>query len=175
MPILEEVLINMEDNNSLFENEVRKIQVPVCNVFLKSGTIVSAAFKKTSEILGSSDVTEVNKAFPKSVSKTENKILEGFSTDFFVIGKRVAVLFSGGPAAGGHNVIVGLKKALGKNNTLLGVKNGPKGLIEGTLFEIEEKDIPQILNTGGFDFLGSDRTKIKTELLSIQEVIDRLA
>ncbi len=36
-----------------------------------------------------------------------------------VSGKRVAVLFSGGPAAGGHNVIAGLKKALG-NNTLFG-------------------------------------------------------
>ncbi len=75
----------------------------------------------------------------------------------------MAVLFSGGPAAGGHNVIVGLIKVLGKDNKLFGVQGGPKGLIDGKLFEIKEEDILQVINTGGFDFLGSDRTKIKTD------------
>ena len=68
-----------------------------------------------------------------------------------------------GPAAGGHNVIAGLKAALGGKNRLLGVRAGPKGLIEGKLFEIDDAAVAGILNTGGFDFLGSDRTKIKKE------------
>ena len=43
------------------------------------------------------------------------------------------------------------------------MKAGPQGLIQGDLFPISEEDTDRILNTGGFDFLGSDRTKIKTE------------
>ncbi|MFA5262252.1 MAG: hypothetical protein WC378_00395 [Opitutaceae bacterium] len=42
-------------------------------------------------------------------------------------------------AAGGHNVLVGLKRALGSDNALLGVLNGPKGLLEGRLFEITDR------------------------------------
>ncbi|MEK7299400.1 MAG: diphosphate--fructose-6-phosphate 1-phosphotransferase, partial [Candidatus Margulisiibacteriota bacterium] len=76
-------------------------------------------------------------------------------------GKRVAVLFSGGPAAGGHNVLCGMLAALGVRNTLLGVYQGPKGLIKGDLFEIAALD--EIQNMGGFNYLGSDRTKIKTD------------
>ena len=79
-----------------------------------------------------------------------------------IAGKRVAVLFSGGPAAGGHNVLAGLKAVLGKDNTLLGIRKGPKGLINGDVFEIDCRQLEDIVNTGGFDFLGTDRTKIKT-------------
>ncbi len=161
--MLENLLISMENHNSLFENEIRKLSVPVCDIFVKDGKIVPAKFEKTERKIGTSDVNEVNKEFPKTVKETENKILKGISGSVNVSGKRVAVLFSGGPAAGGHNVIIGLKKVLGDGNVLFGVKNGPKGLLEGTLFEIKEEDVKRILNTGGFDFLGSDRTKIKTE------------
>ncbi len=77
--------------------------------------------------------------------------------------KRIAVLFSGGPAPGGHNVVAGLKRILGEQNLLFGVKAGPKGLLQGSLFEVTEKNVSVIMNTGGFDFLGSDRTKIKTD------------
>ncbi|MGC8765937.1 MAG: diphosphate--fructose-6-phosphate 1-phosphotransferase [Brevinematia bacterium] len=161
--MLENLLISMEKNNSLFEREIRKLPVQVCEIFIKDGKIVPARFNKTDKQIGTSDVEIVNKEFPKTVKETENKILKGTKGNVSASGKRVAVLFSGGPAAGGHNVIIGLKKILGDNNTLFGVKNGPKGLLEGTLFEIKEEDIKRILNTGGFDFLGTDRTKIKTE------------
>ncbi len=156
-------LKDMEDHRSMFEQEIRKIPAMVSPIFLKNGQITPAFFKKTSRVLGTADVENVNKEFPKTVTQTENKVLEGFNSTSNIKGMRVAVLFSGGPAAGGHNVIAGLKKVLGKNNTLLGVRNGPKGLIEGTVFEIKDEDIPDIINTGGFDFLGSDRTKIKTD------------
>ncbi|MGA2141665.1 MAG: diphosphate--fructose-6-phosphate 1-phosphotransferase [Brevinematales bacterium] len=162
MPGLSKSLIEMEDHGSIFENEIRVIDVPVLSTFLNNGHIMPASFKKTDQVIGSSDAANVNKEFPKTVKQTENKILQGDKSNACATGKRIAVLFSGGPAAGGHNVIAGLRKVIGKNNTLLGVKNGPKGLIEGTVFEIREEDIPGIINTGGFDFLGSDRTKIKT-------------
>ncbi len=157
-------LLSMEKHNSLFEKEIRKLNVPVCGIFLKDGRVVPASFKKAPKTLGTADIEIITKEFPKTVNDTENRILEGVSSRSpKVTGKRVAVMFSGGPAAGGHNVIAGLKKVLGEGNTLFGVKGGPKGLIEGKLFEIKDEDLPKIINTGGFDFLGTDRTKIKTE------------
>ena len=74
----------------------------------------------------------------------------------------MAVLFSGGPAAGGHNVLAGLSAVLGDDNTLLGIRKGPGGLVKGDLFEISKESVNSIVNMGGFDFLGTDRTKIKT-------------
>jgi pyrophosphate--fructose-6-phosphate 1-phosphotransferase len=99
---------------------------------------------------------------PKIINATNNIVLEANSKSDKVKGKRLAVLFSGGPAAGGHNVILGIKQALGPHNTLFGIRGGPKGLLNGNLFIIEEQDIINHTNLGGFDLLGSDRTKIKT-------------
>jgi pyrophosphate--fructose-6-phosphate 1-phosphotransferase len=78
---------------------------------------------------------------------------------------RVAVLFSGGQAAGGHNVIGGLYdalKTLHADSRLFGFTNGPKGLIENTAIEITEPLLAPYRNQGGFDLIGSGRTKIET-------------
>jgi diphosphate-dependent phosphofructokinase len=153
-----------EKNHSLFEEQVRKMPLPVQSVFLEGTTIVPAGFEPATSKLGTnSDAAEVQKAFPKLYPVTKDEMLQATSGNRpQTKGKRVAVLFSGGPAAGGHNVIVGIKKALGADNTLLGVRPGPKGLLAGDLFEIDDQALQQVINTGGFDFLGSDRTKIKT-------------
>ncbi|HEY1406097.1 MAG TPA: diphosphate--fructose-6-phosphate 1-phosphotransferase [Spirochaetota bacterium] len=158
------LLTKMEKHNSIFEGFVRKLEVPVCAAFKESGSIAPVAFESGSETITTKDTPAVNAKFPQTSAASGNKVLYGKGKNGSPLkGKRVAVLFSGGPAAGGHNVVAGLKKILGKDNVLLGVKAGPKGLIEGKLFEITEEAVAQILNTGGFDFLGSDRTKIKTE------------
>jgi pyrophosphate--fructose-6-phosphate 1-phosphotransferase len=157
-------LIEMEKNNSLFEKNIRKIKVPVFKKFRKNGKLVPLTFDPTGKVLETKDSAAVAKAFPKVVGASSNKLLSGSKANKKPAkGMRVAVLFSGGPAAGGHNVIAGLKAILGKNNILLGVKAGPKGLLEGALFEITDADVKRVLNTGGFDLLGSDRTKIKTD------------
>lgn len=87
----------------------------------------------------------------------------------------IAVLFSGGPAPGGHNVIVGLFDALGGKHRLLGVQGGPQGLLDEAFITITQSDCDEIRNTGGFDFLGSGRTKLSTEeqFARIREVIKR--
>jgi diphosphate-dependent phosphofructokinase len=161
---LENDLKKMEKNNSLFEESIRKIKVPVFKKFLSSGKLSPLSFEPTGKTIGTKNTSAVAKAFTKVVGASSNKLLSGSKANKKPAkGKRVAVLFSGGPAAGGHNVVAGLKAILGKNNTLLGVKAGPKGLLEGALFDITETAVKRILNTGGFDFLGSDRTKIKTD------------
>ena len=77
----------------------------------------------------------------------------------------VGVILSGGQAPGGHNVITGLYDALkksSKDNVLLGFKGGPSGLIEDSFIEFTDDFINQYRNTGGFDIIGSGRTKLET-------------
>ncbi len=76
----------------------------------------------------------------------------------------IGVILSGGQAPGGHNVIAGLfdgVKALNKNNKLYGFLGGPSGLIEGKYIELTDAIIDEYRNTGGFDIIGSGRTKLE--------------
>ncbi|MGM0432608.1 MAG: diphosphate--fructose-6-phosphate 1-phosphotransferase, partial [Spirochaetota bacterium] len=78
----------------------------------------------------------------------------------------VGVVLSGGQAPGGHNVITGLYDALRAANpasTLLGFLNGPSGILEDEVVEITDQMADEYRNTGGFDIIGSGRTKIETE------------
>jgi pyrophosphate--fructose-6-phosphate 1-phosphotransferase len=78
---------------------------------------------------------------------------------------RAGVILSGGQAPGGHNVIAGLYDGLKKGNPgsrLYGFLGGPSGLINNKAMEITDSLIDQYRNTGGFDMIGSGRTKIET-------------
>jgi len=88
----------------------------------------------------------------------------------------VGVILSGGQAPGGHNVISGLYDALKKanrENVLLGFKGGPSGLIDDDYIEITDEYIDQYRNTGGFDIIGSGRTKL--ENVDQFEKVDQVA
>ena len=151
--------------HSPLEEEIRKLPIPVNSVFLgKDGKIRPAAFRETEHDPCLQGARQNRRGLSEDDLKEQNIVLEAVAADESerVKGKRVAVLFSGGPAAGGHNVLAGLSAALGNDNTLLGIKKGPKGLIKGDLFEINKENIKSIINIGGFDFLGTDRTKIKS-------------
>ena len=164
MSTLVEQLIQTEAHQSIFESAVRQLPLPVCAAFGSSSSPQPVSFKNTGRVLSTKDSDAVRAQFPQSVAASNNIVLTSSgSSPATVQGKRVAVLFSGGPAAGGHNVVCGLKRVLGSGNTLLGVRAGPKGLLKGSLFEITDANVDFILNTGGFDFLGSDRTKIKSD------------
>ncbi len=80
--------------------------------------------------------------------------------------RKIGVILSGGQAPGGHNVIAGIFDALKKANPdsiLYGFTGGPAGIIDGDLMEITEEIIDAYRNTGGFDIIGSGRTKLETE------------
>lgn len=157
-------LKGMEQGHSLFEQEIRMLDIPTLGVFKNGDSLAPVGFTTSNESLKQSDDQAVAASFPQLYPVIGANVLKADASQRpQVSGKRVAVLFSGGPAAGGHNVLVGLKAILGSDNTLLGVRQGPKGLLAGELFEITEEAVKGIANTGGFDFLGSDRTKIKTE------------
>lgn len=79
---------------------------------------------------------------------------------------RLGVVFSGGQAPGGHNVISGLfdgLKKLNQENSLFGFLNGPAGVLEGAFIPITLEVLKPYRNMGGFDLLGSGRTKIETQ------------
>ena len=79
--------------------------------------------------------------------------------------RNVGVILSGGQAPGGHNVISGLydaMKAANPDNELLGFKGGPSGILEDSYTLITEEFLAPFRNTGGFDIIGSGRTKLET-------------
>jgi len=80
--------------------------------------------------------------------------------------RNVGVILSGGQAPGGHNVIAGLYDALKQANSankLYGFLGGPSGIIDGKYVEFTDEFIDAYRNTGGFDIIGSGRTKLETE------------
>lgn len=79
---------------------------------------------------------------------------------------RVGVVLSGGQAPGGHNVIAGLFDALIQLNpesSLIGFLDGPSGIVKDKTIEITAPLLENYRNQGGFDLIGSGRTKIETE------------
>ena len=78
----------------------------------------------------------------------------------------VGIILSGGQAPGGHNVISGLYdgvKSLNKDSKLYGFLMGPGGLVDHKYLEFTDELINEYRNTGGFDIIGSGRTKLEKE------------
>jgi len=78
----------------------------------------------------------------------------------------VGIILSGGQAPGGHNVISGLYdgvKSLNRNSKLYGFLMGPGGLVDHKYVEFTDEFIDEYRNTGGFDIIGSGRTKLEKE------------
>ena len=111
------------------------------------------------------DQDKIAALFPNTYGKPEVTFQKGQNTS---AAKKqvVGVILSGGQAPGGHNVISGLYdalKATNKENKLLGFKQGPDGLLKNDYVEFDDAFIDAYRNTGGFDIIGSGRTKLETE------------
>ncbi|MCU4164912.1 diphosphate--fructose-6-phosphate 1-phosphotransferase [Carboxylicivirga caseinilyticus] len=80
--------------------------------------------------------------------------------------RNVGVILSGGQAPGGHNVISGIYdglKKLNPDNKLYGFLGGPGGLVDNEYVELTAEIVDHYRNTGGFDIIGSGRTKLEEE------------
>lgn len=111
------------------------------------------------------DQEKIQALFPNTYGEKEITFEKGANTSE-AKKQVVGVILSGGQAPGGHNVVCGLYdalKATSLENTLLGFKNGPSGLLDDDYVEFDDAYIDAYRNTGGFDIIGSGRTKLETE------------
>lgn len=112
------------------------------------------------------DEEKLKKIFKNTFGKPVVKFVKGKNNNMNKKPVNVGVVLSGGQAAGGHNVICGIFDALKKANKkskLFGFLGGPSGIIDGKMKELTKDIIDEYRNTGGFDIIGSGRTKIETE------------
>ena len=131
---------------------------------LRNG-VAEICVKEGEETASVADQDKIKELFPNTYGKKEITFVKGANNapaKKWVVG----VILSGGQAPGGHNVISGLYdalKAADKDNVLLGFKGGPSGLLEDDYVEFTDEFINAYRNTGGFDIIGSGRTKLETK------------
>ncbi len=126
---------------------------------LKESVIITEG-EKTESV---ADQADIKKLFPNTYGMPVLKFEQGKSShaDKAI---SVGVILSGGQAPGGHNVISGIYdglKKLNPNNKLFGFLGGPGGLIDNKYLELTDEIVDDYRNTGGFDIIGSGRTKLE--------------
>ena len=138
--------------------------VPKLPGMLRNG-ISDICVKEGSKTQSVADQEKIEKLFPNTYGKNEITFQKGKNTSQ-AKKQVVGVILSGGQAPGGHNVVSGLYdalKATNSENVLIGFKNGPSGLIDDDYLIFDDEYINQYRNTGGFDIIGSGRTKLETK------------
>lgn len=136
-------------------------QLPLPNSLQNLSNVVFEQGPGTSSVGDSADIAE---HFPHTFGQPILEAIEGEHPAFETL--RVGVVFSGGQASGGHNVISGLFDALKKmdpDSQLFGFLGGPSGIVDHEAMEITGDKLSEYRNQGGFDLIGSGRTKIETD------------
>lgn len=125
------------------------------------GGMVLVEGEKTQSV---ADHEEIRELFPQTYGLPLITFQSGKTPEYPQV--KVAVILSGGQAPGGHNVIAGMYdglKRLNPANELIGFIGGPSGLVEGKYLELTKEVVDEYRNTGGFDIIGSGRTKLESE------------
>ena len=128
---------------------------------LASGAVKAVAGAATQSV---ADQEAIQKLFPNTYGMPLIKFEAGEAVKLPAM--NVGVILSGGQAPGGHNVISGLFdgiKALNPDSKLYGFILGPGGLVDHNYMELTSDIIDEYRNTGGFDIIGSGRTKLEKE------------
>ena len=125
------------------------------------GAVIAKEGEATQSV---ADQEAIKALFPNTYGMPLIQFVEGQATEYPAI--NVGVILSGGQAPGGHNVISGLFdgiKKLNKDSKLYGFILGPGGLVDHKYMELTADIIDEYRNTGGFDIIGSGRTKLEKE------------
>ncbi|MDD2337471.1 MAG: hypothetical protein PHD01_12930, partial [Geobacteraceae bacterium] len=108
------------------ERYLAELPVQVAKAFLFEGKIRPVGFTVSEESLPVKDEALLQRQFPNMRTPLLVVDTEELSHNIQNLsGKEIGVIFSGGPASGGNNVLSGILKALGGNNTLIGFEKGP--------------------------------------------------
>ncbi|MBN1932174.1 MAG: 6-phosphofructokinase [Desulfobacterales bacterium] len=161
-PEVREVIANTNPNMV----ERRKYVPKKCDVFLSSYTVLKEQLQYRFDIH-----PEAKRQLPNIIDNKVQLILgmdaveESFKKNYCKK-RNIGIVFSGGPAPGGHNVIAGLYDAAQKanpDNKLYGFLLGPDGIIENQAIELTQSIIDPYRNIGGFGMIKTGRAKIDTQ------------
>ena len=125
------------------------------------GPVVAQEGKPTQSV---GNQEEIKQLFPNTYGMPVIEFVAGEQKSYEPF--NVGIILSGGQAPGGHNVISGLfdgVKSLNPHNKLYGFILGPGGLVDHNYMEITPELMDEYRNTGGFDIIGSGRTKLEEE------------
>jgi pyrophosphate--fructose-6-phosphate 1-phosphotransferase len=158
--------------------ERRLYKPPICEVFSKPFSRLETADGYRFEI-----DREAQQKLPKIINADVLKIegvdsLNDVDKNAWEKPRKIGIVFSGGPAPGGHNVIAGLYDAAKKanaSNQIFGFLVGPDGIIEGESIALTDQLVNDFRNLGGFTMIKTGRTKIDTPQkmgLSRQTILD---
>ena len=140
--------------------QVRSEYAPKLPPALRSGASVKV--EKGAPLAAFADAEKIAALFPSTSNMPDLKFSAGGAGEGKPV--NVAVILSGGQAPGGHNVIAGIYdgiKSLNKASRMFGFKGGPSGLVDNDYVEITDEFMNAYRNTGGFDMIGSGRTKLE--------------
>ena len=140
--------------------QVRSEYAPKLPPALRSGASVKV--EKGAPLAAFADAEKIAALFPSTSNMPDLKFSAGGAAEGKPV--NVAVILSGGQAPGGHNVIAGIYdgiKSLNKASRMFGFKGGPSGLVDNDYVEITDEFMDAYRNTGGFDMIGSGRTKLE--------------
>ncbi len=143
----------------------RAFKPPVCKVFESKFTIVEPVQKFQFDI-----DPEAQRQLPDIINNVVQVVVADDhpneqSARAFRRSRRIGIVFSGGPAPGGHNVIAGLYDAAKRANPesrIFGFLVGPDGILENEYVELSDELVDAYRNLGGFTMIKTGRTKIDT-------------
>ena len=140
--------------------KVRSAYQPKLPAALRAGAKVVVT--KGNPLPAFADTEKISQLFPSTSNMPDLRFAAGSGEKGEAI--NAAVILSGGQAPGGHNVIAGIYdglKSINPNSKLYGFKGGPSGLVDNKYVEITDDFMDAYRNTGGFDMIGSGRTKLE--------------
>ena len=141
--------------------KARMAYQPKLPAALKNGALVHCT--RGSNLAAFADADKNAELFPSTSNMPDLKFSAGDGKKLDTP-LHVGVILSGGQAPGGHNVIAGLYdglKSLNPASRLFGFLGGPSGLVDNKYVEITDSFMDAYRNTGGFDMIGSGRTKLE--------------
>ena len=159
-------VLKVTDNINSEIIERRSYIPPICEVLSKPYTILLEESRFRFDI-----DPEARKQLPSIINNKVQTIKEAPSPEEsqknqYIEARNIGIVFSGGPAPGGHNVIAGIYDAATKANPdsrIFGFLLGPDGIIENEAVEITASLVDEYRNLGGFTMIKTGRTKIDTK------------
>ena len=147
------------------QHERNRYQPPLCDVFKAQYTQLTSMNEFRFEISLEArqllpDIIDNSVVQVEEVTDSDEKIMKAYQDP-----RKIGIVFSGGPAPGGHNVIAGIydaAKKANKDSIIYGFLVGPDGIIEGEVTTLTDELVNAYRNLGGFTMIKTGRTKIDT-------------